>query len=166
MKFATPNPSPSKRTSAHQSSYGTPHSKKQRLFSPTSPSTPDKFNTGFHPSNLFSRVSPGLSDSFDTSMDCMNGSLGNTTHPVTKEICGDDVMMCSPPRIERLQLFDSPRTPASIARSSGIHVVPVTQNQLHTSRQPKRPTSWSRYVSGDHMHSLNCEDDAYFLFPE
>ena len=152
MKFATPNPSPSKQTSACQSSCGTPHSKKQRLFSPTSPSTPDKFNTNFHPSNLFSRISPShLSDSFDTSMDSMNGSLGSTTHPITKEICGGDIMMCSPPRIERLQLFDSPRTPASIARSSGIHVAPASQNQLHTGRQPKRPTSWSRYVSSVHV---------------
>ena len=150
MRFATPNQSPSKQTCARQSSYGTPHSKKQRLFSPISPSTPDKFNTdGFHPSNLFSRLSPSLSDSFDTSMDSMNNtnSLGNTTHPVAKEVCGSDVMMCSPPRIERLQLFDSPRTPGSIARSSGIHMALPTQNQLHTSKQPKRPAShWSRYV--------------------
>ena len=153
MRFATPNPSPSKRTCARQSSYGTPHSKKQRLFSPTSPSTPDKFNTeGFHPSNLFSRLSPSLSDSFDTSMDSMNSSLGNTTHSVAKEVSGSDVMMCSPPRIERLQLFDSPRTPGSIARSSGIHVAPPTQNQLHTSKQPKRPAShWSRYVSSENF---------------
>ena len=90
-----------------------------------------------------------MSDSFDTSMDSLNGSLGNSNgaHPIPKEICEGDVMMCSPPRIERLQLFDSPRTPGSIARSSGIHVAPASQNQLHASRQPKRPTSWSRYVT-------------------
>ena len=135
--------------SARQGSYGTPHCKKQRLFSPTSPSTPDEFDTKFHPSNLFSHPSPCLSDSFDTSVDSMNGSLGHSHCPIPEESYGmepGDVMMRSPPRIERLQLFDSPRTPASIARSSGIHVSANSQNQPHTNRQPKRPNSWSRYM--------------------
>ena len=140
MKFATPNPSPSKQTARYQSSYGTPHSKKQRLFSPTSLRTPDKFDVNFHPSYL----SPSLDN---TSMDGVNGNLSSSTRLISKGICGCDVMMCSPPRIERLKLFDSPRTPGSIARSSGIHVAASNQNQLETNRHPKRLNSRSRYVS-------------------
>jgi len=33
---------------------------------------------------------------------------------------GHGAMGCSPPRMERLQLFDYPRTPLSIARSCGL----------------------------------------------
>lgn len=169
MKFATPNPSPSKRTAVRQGSCVTPLNKKQRLFSPTSPGTSDKFDTRFRPSNLFSQPSP--SDSFDTSIDSMNCSLGcsdSQTHRDTANsqddgVVSDDVMMCSPPRIERLQLFDYPRTPASIARSSGIHVAAHNQSQSRNSRQPKGLNSWNRYdhlvvctVHGLRFYSLFC----------
>ena len=153
MKFATPNPSPSKRAAARQGSNVTPLTKKQRLFSPTSPGTPDKFGTSFRPSNLFSYASPPPGESFNNSVDSMNCSLGDHDCQVPSAIANsqccptdsNDVMMCSPPRIERLQLFDYPRTPASIARSSGMHVSSGNQSRLQASRQPIGRNSWNRY---------------------
>lgn len=151
MNFATPNPSPSKRAAA-QGSNVTPVTKKQRMFSPTSPKTPDKFSTEFRPSNIFARLPPA-GDSFNTSIDSMNCSLSNTGSPVLSD-CNDsqirvvgsgDVIICSPPRIERLQLFDYPRTPASIARSSGVHVSASNQRKDQIIRQSRGVNPWNRY---------------------
>ena len=149
MKFATPNPSPSKRAAARQISHVTPLTKKQRLFSPNSPRTPDKFNSRFRPPGPFSQPSPSINDSLaDTSMNSSLGAgdggvSGSNTVSQSQVIDSEDVMMCSPPRIERLQLFDYPRTPISIARSSGIH---VADSKLRANRPQRGMTSWNRYT--------------------
>lgn len=152
MKFATPNPSPSKLPAVRQCSNVTPLIKKQRLFSPTSPTLTDEFGSTIHPCNLFSHPSPSPSDSFSNSIDSMNCSLDNNDCQVSSDITNsqgcpvdsDDVLKCSPPCIERLQLFDYPRTPASIARCSGVHVSVSNQSRLWTSRQPTGLNSWKR----------------------
>ena len=103
MSFATPHSSPSRPTalkSMDSSFCDSPPLKQQRLFSP-SPGTPTKTLPPFrHIGASLSHAQSPLRDSTNTS--------------------GDDVMMCSPPKIERLQLFDSPQTPMSIAKNSGL----------------------------------------------
>ena len=78
---------------------------------------------------------------------CNNDSQDprDTAELKTIGIDSDDIMMCSLPRIERLQLFDYPRTPASIARSSGMHLSATSQSKLRTSKHPIKLNSWSRY---------------------
>ena len=142
----------------------TPLTKKQRLFSPTSPRTPDK--SRFHPSSLFSQPSP--SDSLaDTSTDKINCSVGsgdiqassgNAVYQSYPAVDSEDVMMCSPPRIERLQLFDYPRTPISIARSSGIH---VADSKLRTNRQQRGMNSWNRYMCVVMYSNMYCTVTTY-----
>ena len=53
------------------------------------------------------------------------------------DISGEDVMMNSPPRLERLQLLDYPRTPLSIARSSGLQV-PLPTDDGGFSREARQ----------------------------
>lgn len=51
-------------------------------------------------------------------------------------------MMVSPPRLERLQLLDYPRTPLSIARSSGLHLqVPSISDMPQEARYKQNQDS-------------------------
>lgn len=110
----TPNPSPSKRPPLHVS---TPPQllKRQRLFSPSSPVTQDKYPVIFH-----SPVRPSPRPFLDTSCD----SLTALNEMAARDASRNDIMVISPPRLERLQLLDYPCTPLSIARSSGLQVPP------------------------------------------
>lgn len=134
MSFATPSTSPSKRlASHHNSSLETPPPifKKQRLFSPDTPDTKSRS------SKIWSHQSPSpCSFSLDSSTE------SNNEEAVRDEEGGyvhsDDVMMCSPPKIERLQLFDYPRTPLSIVKSLGLQMpgnCTTQTNQLKTVRR-------------------------------
>ena len=132
--FLTPNPSPSKRPSAHQISTPPQLLKRQRLFSPSSPVTPDKFPVNFH-----SPARPSPRPFLDTSCD----SLTALNELAVNDASRDDIMMMSPPRIERLQLLDYPCTPLSIARSSGMQV-PSGGSDCPRSGSGK---AYSRWVS-------------------
>ena len=109
-EYVTLSPSPSKRptTSLFNSFTPPPLLKRQRLFSPSSPTNPDKFPIDFQ-----SPVRPSVSP---------NPYLGSSCDSLNEMAAKGDAMLSSPPRLERLQLFDYPRTPLSIARSSGLHV--------------------------------------------
>ena len=111
--FLTPNPSPCKRPPGCQISTPPQLLKRQRLFSPSSPVTPDKFPVNFH-----SPARPSPRPFLDTSCDSLTALNEMAAHDSSR----DDIMMTSPPRIERLQLLDYPCTPLSIARSSGMQV--------------------------------------------
>ncbi len=108
MNFATPQSTPPKYMDS--SFCETPLHKRQRLFSPQSPE--DLLST-FRPTSLFSQDSPSSHGSPNTSCDSVDSLLKDPPN---------DSLMVSPPRLERLQLFDYPRTPLSIARSSGVQV--------------------------------------------
>ncbi len=116
MNFATPLSSPPQRMDGSFSE--TPLHKRQRLFSPES-SEDDSLRPTRLATCLFSPSSTGSPDSNHDSDDSVLRSC-------------KDVMTVSPPRLERLQLFDYPRTPLSIARSSGV--------RMHTpSKSMQRP---------------------------
>ena len=162
-EFATPCTSPSKRPSSyHNSSLDTPPPmfKKQRLFSPSSPKTPDnKLSSPFHRSKVLCRRSPSPCNfSFNSSTDSYNGeAMGH----VNESGCGmdsDDIMVCSPPKEERLQLFDYPRTPLSIVRSSGLQ---MPGDHSVVSVQPKQSKFIRRYVlwiiNVSHVQPALCE---------
>lgn len=117
----TPNPSPSKHLQVPLCETPPPMLKRQRLFSPSSPVTPDKFPVNFH-----SPARPSPRPFLDSSCD----SLTALNEMATYDANSNDIMMTSPPRIERLQLLDYPCTPLSIARSSGLHVPPSTPCSL------------------------------------
>ena len=105
MSFATPYSSPTK----HQASFNSvdsmcespPPLKQQRLFSP-SPTMSQSRSRGFssirQPTALFSSSASPTDQGFES----------------------DDSFLASPPKIERLQLFDYPCTPMSIMKSSGV----------------------------------------------
>lgn len=111
MSFATPYHSPSR---SHQSALpfndsmsDSPPLKQQRLFSPSpSPSTPEKPRPRRPLTNPFSLPSPSYALYNSPLRDATNGR--------------NDIMMTSPPRIERLQLFDYPCTPVSLAKQCGM----------------------------------------------
>lgn len=105
MSFATPSSSPSRRTSLKlldSSLCDSPPLKQQRLFSP-SPSTPNK-----------------TSPQFSHNKDSLHSLTARRPLRDSNNTSNNDIMMCSPPKLERLQLFDSPQTPMSIAKSSGL----------------------------------------------
>ena len=106
MSFATPRPSPHHRSfSSNESSMcESPPSKQPRLFTPP-PLSPAKKRLAA-PLNF--ELSPTPQKPPLPFRDSTNMSRGN------------DVMVCSPPRIERLQLFDYPATPQTLARGSGV----------------------------------------------
>lgn len=124
MSFATPDSSPPRRATVHLNNSfceTPPLNKKQRLLSP-SPQTPDKSLCNFRPTSLFSQDSPSPNNlSFNSSSESIDSVLKDSTKSNGQDD-DSDVMMLSPPRLERLQLFDYPRTPLSIARSSGLQV--------------------------------------------
>lgn len=95
--------------------------KRQRLFSPSSPSTPDKFLARYRSPV---RPSPSLRLFLDSSCDSLTAlnELAALEEANQRNNSSQDVMVLSPPRLERLQLLDYPCTPLSIARSSGIQV--------------------------------------------
>ena len=105
MSFATPSSSPSRRASLKlldSSLCDSPPLKQQRLFSP-SPGTPSK---NFSP--------------FSYNRDSLHSLTSRRPLRDSNKTGNDDIMMFSPPKLERLQLFDSPQTPMSIAKSSGM----------------------------------------------
>ncbi len=115
-----------------------PLMKKQRLFSPSSPTTPDKF-----PAHFRSPMRPSLSPAICLDFSC--DSPSSQTEMVAKgDSSSDSSMICSPPRIERLQLYDYPRTPLSIARSCGLAVKEnLAQKFYDPSRSPSQLISKS-----------------------
>ena len=116
--FITPNPSPSKCLAVSGVETPPPCLKKQRLFSPSSPVTPDKFPASFQsPTRPSQTISPRLF--LDSSCDSLT-ALNEMDY--SSEMGKSDIMITSPPRLERLQLLDYPRTPLSIARSSGLQM--------------------------------------------
>lgn len=142
--FFTPNTSPSKRPAPvcliALCETPPPLHKRQRLFSPSSPATPDKFPAYFRSPVRPSPISPR--PTLDSSVDSMTALNEMAAH----EVCSNDVMVTSPPRLERLRLLDYPRTPLSIARSSGLQVLPandVPQEENHKLSQ-SRGKSYSR----------------------
>ena len=108
MSFATPYSSPSK----HQASFDSvdsmcespPPLKQQRLLSP-SPNTPSKSQSR---SRGFSSIRQS------------SALFSSCTSPTNDSAESDDSFLTSPPKIERLQLFDYPCTPMSIMKSSGL----------------------------------------------
>lgn len=134
--YLTPNHSPSKRPIWHvslcESTPPRPILKKQRLFSPSSPATPDEF-----PASFCSPIHPSASPRpfLDSSCDSLTGLNEMAAYK------SNDVMVTSPPRLERLQLLDYPRTPLSIARSSGLQVPSSSENSPRSaSRQQNMKT--------------------------
>ena len=132
FSLLTPNTSPTKR-GCHETP--PPLLKRQRLFSPSSPATPDKFPAHFHsPAHPSRSPRPFLDSSCD--------SITALNEMATYEADSNDIMMLSPPRLERLQLLDYPRTPLSIARSSGLQFPSASDSpregrRKHNSRAGK-----------------------------
>lgn len=139
----TPYPSPTKRPTVSQvplCETPPPLLKRQRLFSPSSPATPDKF-----PLNFQSPIRPSpRSFLLDSSSDSLTALNEMAVHQGNN---GYDVMMTSPPRLERLQLLDYPRTPLSIARSSGLQV-PASSSSGNDNPQNDNPQVASRKQNG------------------
>lgn len=128
MNFATPLTSPPRQLDNSFSE--TPLNKRQRLFSPQSSEEEDSFRPSRLVTSLFSPASTGSPESNQDSDDSL---LKGT----------NDVMVVSPPRLERLQLFDYPRTPLSIARSSGVRMNTPSKSMQrpHTpGKSMQRPT--------------------------
>ena len=123
--YFTPNPSPAKRPISRLSmATPPPLLKRQRLFSPSSPGTPGKFLACYRSP---ARPSPSPRLFLDSSCDSLTAldelaSLEEASKRNSSSSNGCDVMIVSPPRLERLQLWDYPCTPLSIARSSGLQV--------------------------------------------
>lgn len=127
--FTTPNPSPTKRCQVSLCDTPPPLLKRQRLFSPSSPATPDKFPVDFQ-----SPVRPSPRPSLDSSCDSVTAMNIMGAHQNGSSTDGNggssDVMITSPPRLERLQLLDYPCTPLSIVRTSGLQVPDQSEESL------------------------------------
>ena len=110
ISFATPRHSPHHNSFSSMESSSmceSPPLKQPRLFTPPPPSPTRKQHQTSHNSPLNFELSPTPT----------NPTPGHYADSANRN---GDVMMTSPPRLERLQLFDYPATPQTLARGSGV----------------------------------------------
>lgn len=120
VSFATPRPSPHHKSfsSTESSMCESPPLKQPRLFTPPplSPSTATTTNKRRQRHCLATPLDYDLSPPVPPS----TPNFVPKPYQDSTNRNRDDVMVCSPPRIERLQLFDFPATPQTLARGAGV----------------------------------------------